>query len=162
MIVLGIDPGTARTGYGVIRVEGGRVSALAHGVITTGAREDPGQRLSTIFECVRALVAMHEPHAVALESLFVGANPQTVLGVGQARGAVLAACGAAGVPSAEYAPSQVKQAVCGYGRADKGQVGFMVSRVLAMSEEPGTDHAADALAVAVCHAFSGTLQVRSA
>ena len=152
MVVLGIDPGTARTGFGVVHAEGPRLRALGHGTITTRAGEDVAARLAAIAGAVRELLACHGPDVVALESLYVGANPRTVLGVGQARGAVLATCGAAGLPSAEYSPSQVKTAVCGYGRAEKHQVGRMVEAILHLSQPAGSEHAADALAVAICHA----------
>jgi crossover junction endodeoxyribonuclease RuvC len=151
MIVLGIDPGTARTGYGVVRAEGSVMRALDHGCVQTRPEDDIGDRLATIHAAVQALIARHQPVEVALESLFVGSNPRTILTVGQARGAVLAACGAAGMTSAEYSPSEVKRAVCGHGRAEKGQVSRMVEAILGLREAPATDHAADALAVALCH-----------
>jgi crossover junction endodeoxyribonuclease RuvC len=154
MVVLGIDPGTARTGFGVVRVDGSTFRALDHGAVVTAPGVDMGARLARIHEAVSDLVRRHAPQAVALESLFVGANPRTILAVGQARGAVLAACGSAGVPSAEYSPAQVKAAVCGYGRAEKSQVGRMVEAILALAEAPASDHAADALAVAICHVSS--------
>src|SRR4051794_7516172 len=112
---------------------------------------DLGLRLARIFEAIRELVERHRPDAVAVETLFVGANPRTIIAVGHARGAALAACGAAGVPSAEYSPAQVKTAVCGYGRAEKGQVGRMVQTILGLRDAPRSEHAADALAVAICH-----------
>jgi crossover junction endodeoxyribonuclease RuvC len=151
MIVLGIDPGTARTGYGVVEASGSSLRALDHGTIATRAGDEMAGRLAAIFDAVRELVSRHAPCAVALESLYVGTNPRTVLSVGQARGAALAACGAARIPSAEYAPGQVKAAVCGYGRAEKSQVGRMVEAILGLRTAPGSEHAADALAVAICH-----------
>jgi crossover junction endodeoxyribonuclease RuvC len=105
-----------------------------------------------IFDGVIALIREHEPDAVALEESFVGADARTALFVGQARGAALVAAASAGVECTEYAPARVKQAVCGYGRADKGQVGRMVRMILSLDAEPPTSHAADALAVAICHA----------
>jgi crossover junction endodeoxyribonuclease RuvC len=152
MIVLGIDPGTARTGFGVVRSEGSTLHALDHGTLATAAGEDVERRLARIFEAVQEILRRYRPDAAAVESLFVGANPRTVLSVGQARGAALAACGLAGVPSAEYTPGQVKTAVCGYGRAEKAQVGEMVTALLTLDRRPGSEHAADALAVAICHA----------
>jgi crossover junction endodeoxyribonuclease RuvC len=152
MIVLGIDPGMAETGYGVIAVEGSRMRAVDHGVVTTEARDPAAARLAAIHDRVAELVALHAPGGAALEDLYVGANPRTILSVGQARGAVLAACGAAGIPTAGYPPAEVKKAVCGFGRADKGQMTRMVSAILGLDAPPATDHAADALAVAVCHA----------
>jgi crossover junction endodeoxyribonuclease RuvC len=155
VIVLGIDPGTARTGFGVVRSHGGTLRALDHGVVSTPAGLDLGARLAQIFQAVRGLVDRHRPDAVALETLFVGQNPRTILTVGHARGAALAACGVAGVPSAEYSPGEVKTAVCGYGRAEKQQVARMVEAILAQGEAaPRSDHASDALAVAICHVTS--------
>ena len=136
MKVLGIDPGTAACGYGIVHESDGRLRALDHGCWTTGARERPELRLKTIFDGVGALIAEHAPDAVALEESFVGADARIALSVGQARGAVLVAAAAAGVECAEYAPARVKQAVCGYGRADKGQVQRMVKMILALDDEP--------------------------
>ena len=119
-----------------------------------GAGDPPEQRLLTIFDGVRGLLAVHEPDAVAVEESFVGADARTALSVGQARGAVLVAAAAAGVACAEYSPSSVKQAVCGYGRAEKAQVQRMVRIVLGLGAPPTPHHAADALAVAICHALA--------
>src|SRR6185437_3215514 len=127
MILLGIDPGTAETGYGVIAVQGSRLDAVDHGVITTRAGEPLEERLAHIFAEITALLEQHAPASVALEDLFVGGNPRTILSVGHARGAVLTACGRAGVTAAGYPPAEVKRTVCGFGRADKGQVGRMVA-----------------------------------
>ena len=113
--------------------------------------------MKRIFDGVAALVAEHEPDAVALEESFVGADARTALSVGQARGAVLVAAAAAGVACAEYAPARVKQSVCGYGRAEKAQVQRMVKAILGLPELPKPDHAADALAVAICHALAPPL-----
>ena len=150
--VLGIDPGTAACGYGIVHESDGRIRALTHGCWTSGARERPELRLRTIFDGVTGLISQHEPDAVALEESFVGADARIALFVGQARGAALVAAAAAGVVCTEYAPARVKQAVCGYGRADKGQVSRMVRMLLSLEAEPETSHAADALAVAICHA----------
>jgi crossover junction endodeoxyribonuclease RuvC len=154
VVVLGIDPGLACTGFGVVRVEGQRVTALAHGDIPTRPRDDPGERLHRIHEGIVGVLARHTPDAAALESLFIGLDPRAILAVGQARGVALAACGAAGVASAEYAPAQVKRAVCGFGRAPKEQVGRMIVAILGLEGQPPSEHAADALAVALCHAWS--------
>lgn len=151
MIVLGIDPGTAATGYGVIEERGSTLRALALGVVTTRPGVDPGARLATIHERVRELVLAHRPVCVAVEELFVGPNPRSIMAVGQARGAALVACGTLGVPVAEYSVSVIKTAVCGYGRADKPQVGQMVRAILALDRIPASEHAADALAAAICH-----------
>jgi crossover junction endodeoxyribonuclease RuvC len=155
--VLGIDPGTAACGYGIVHSSGGRIRAIDHGQWQTSARDLPHDRLLTIFEGVRGLVAAHEPDAVALEESFVGADARIALSVGQARGAVLVAAASAGVVCAEYAPARVKQAVCGYGRAEKGQMQRMVRLILGLDAEPRTSHAADALAVAICHALASPL-----
>jgi crossover junction endodeoxyribonuclease RuvC len=117
----------------------------------------PEDRLMTLFGGVQELIAEHAPHAVALEESFVGADARTALSVGQARGAVLVAAASAGVECTEYAPARVKQAVCGYGRAEKGQMQRMVKLILALESEPDTSHEADALAVAICHALAPPL-----
>ena len=119
-------------------------------------------RLLTIYTGVQALIAEHAPDAVALEESFVGADARIALSVGQARGAVLVAASSAGAACAEYAPARVKQAVCGYGRADKQQVGKMVKAILGLAEIPAPNHAADALAVAICHAMAPPLMRLSA
>ena len=153
MKVLGIDPGTAACGYGIVHESDGRIRALAHGCWTSTARERPEHRLRAIFDGVIALISEHEPDAVALEESFVGADARIALFVGQARGAVLVAAASRGVACTEYAPARVKQAVCGYGRADKGQIARMVRMVLSLEAEPPTSHESDALAVAICHAM---------
>jgi crossover junction endodeoxyribonuclease RuvC len=155
--VLGIDPGTAACGYGIVHESGGRLRALDHGWWRTPARQPPALRLRTIFDGVAALVAEHAPDAVALEESYVGADARIALSVGQARGAVLVASAVAGVETAEYAPARVKQAVCGYGRADKEQVQRMVRAILGLERAPTPHHAADALAVAICHALAPPL-----
>ena len=157
MKVLGIDPGTAACGYGIVQESGGRLREVTHGWWQTPAGERPELRLMTIFAGVQALVAEHAPDAVALEESFVGADARTALSVGQARGAVLVAAAVVGVECAEYPPARVKQAVCGYGRAEKAQVQRMVRAILAMEANPTPNHAADALAVAICHALAPPL-----
>ena len=155
--VLGIDPGTAACGYGIVHESGGRLRAIAHGCWHTAADERLELRLRTLFDGVAALIAEHAPDAVVLEESFVGADARIALSVGQARGAVLVAAASAGVACAEYAPARVKQSVCGYGRADKDQVGRMVKAILALPAVPTPNHAADALAVAICHALAPPL-----
>jgi crossover junction endodeoxyribonuclease RuvC len=152
MVVLGIDPGLANTGYGVVARRGSRLLALDGGVITTHAELAPERRLAEIHAAVAALLEEHEPDAVALEQLYFGQNVRTAFAVGQARGVVLLAAGQRGLPCAGYTPQQVKGAVCGSGRAQKDQVARMVQTLLGLPELPRPDHAADALAVAVCHA----------
>jgi crossover junction endodeoxyribonuclease RuvC len=160
--VLGIDPGTANCGYGIVHASGGRLQALAHGSWTTSAREPPELRLKAIHDAVVSLIGSHAPDAVVLEESYVGADARTALVVGQARGAVLVACASAAVACAEYPPAAVKQAVCGYGRADKGQVQRMVKAILALPDVPRPNHAADALAVAICHALAPPLRALAA
>jgi crossover junction endodeoxyribonuclease RuvC len=155
--VLGIDPGTAACGYGIVHASGGRLTAVDHGWWRTSAREAPARRLRRIHDAVAELIAAHAPEAAALEESFVGADARTALFVGQARGAVLVACAGAGLDCAEYPPATVKQSVCGYGRADKAQVGRMVTAILGLEEAPASSHAADALAVAICHASASPL-----
>ncbi len=123
----------------------------------TSARERPELRLKTIFDRVQELIAEHAPDAVAVEESFVGANARIALSVGQARGAVLVAAAAVGVACIEYPPARVKQAVCGYGRAEKAQVQRMVRAILSLEASPTPTHAADALAVAICHALAPPL-----
>jgi crossover junction endodeoxyribonuclease RuvC len=155
--VIGIDPGTAACGYGIVHESGGRLRAVDHGWWKTSAGDRPELRLKTIFDAVGELVRRHAPDAVALEESFVGADARIALSVGQARGAVLVACAEAGVQCTEYAPARVKLAVCGYGRADKEQVQRMVKAILGLEEPPAPTHAADALAVAICHALAPPL-----
>jgi crossover junction endodeoxyribonuclease RuvC len=155
--VIGIDPGTAACGYGIVQGSAGRLRAVDHGWWQTSPAERPELRLKTIFDGVAALVEEHRPDAVVLEESFVGVDARTALSVGQARGAVLVACAAAGVECAEYAPARVKQAVCGYGRAEKAQVQRMVKTILGLPSPPTPHHAADALAVAICHALAPPL-----
>jgi crossover junction endodeoxyribonuclease RuvC len=151
MKVLGIDPGLASTGFGVVARDAGRVMALDGGVVATAAAATVEARLAMLHERVAGLLAEHRPDAVALEALYFGRNARSAFAVGQARGVVLLAAGQAGVPCVDYTPQQVKGAVCGSGRADKAQVGRMVQALLALPHAPRPDHAADALAVAICH-----------
>jgi crossover junction endodeoxyribonuclease RuvC len=155
--VLGIDPGTAACGYGIVHSSGNSLRAVAHGWWKTPAGQDIALRVKRIHDEVAALIAEHEPEAVAVEESYVGADARIALSVGQARGAVLVACATAGLPCREYSPATVKQTVCGYGRADKAQVQGMVKTVLSLREPPTPHHAADALAVAICHALASPL-----
>ena len=152
MIVLGIDPGTASTGYGVLESAGAQIHARCSGVIQTPPGVPLEQRLADIHSRVGALLDSHRPDAIAIEELYFGANARTAFAVGQARGVVLLAAGQRGIPSRSYTPQQVKGAVCGHGRAGKDQVGRMVARLLGLPDPPSPDHAADALAVAICDA----------
>jgi crossover junction endodeoxyribonuclease RuvC len=155
--VLGIDPGTAACGYGIVSASGGRLQAVDYGWWPTSARQRPELRLKRIHDEVAELIARHEPEVVVLEESYVGADARTALSVGQARGAALVACAAAQVACAEYAPATVKSTVCGYGRAEKAQVQRMVRAILGLAEIPRPHHAADALAVAICHALAPPL-----
>jgi crossover junction endodeoxyribonuclease RuvC len=151
MVVLGIDPGIANTGYGVVCRRGGRLAALDGGVVETASGLAPERRLATIFARIEELLDEHEPDAVALEELYFGANARSAFAVGQARGVVMLAAGRRGIGCVGYTPQQVKGSVCGSGRADKGQVQRMVQALLALERVPTPDHASDALAVAICH-----------
>jgi crossover junction endodeoxyribonuclease RuvC len=151
VIVLGVDPGLANTGYGVVADRGGRTVALDGGVIETAAGLSAERRLTSIHSGIDALLAEHAPDAVALEELYFGQNARSAFAVGQARGVVMLAAGQRGVPCAGYTPQQVKGAVCGNGRAGKEQVAKMVAALLGLTAPPRPDHAADALAVAICH-----------
>lgn len=150
MIVLGIDPGTADTGYGVVESSGSRLRALDTGVIQTRPGTLPELRLADIHSAVVDLLERHQPDAVAIEELYFGVNVRTAFAVGQARGVVLLAAGQRAMPARSYTPQQVKSAVCGHGRADKSQVAHMVGRLLGLRASPSSDHASDALAVAIC------------
>lgn len=150
MVVLGIDPGTASTGWGVVSGAGSRLCAIADGVIETRPGVPIERRLAEIHDRVGALLDEHRPQALAVEELYFGANVRTAFAVGQARGAILLAAGQRGIPSRSYTPQQVKGAVCGSGRAAKDQVARMVTRLLALDGQPRADHATDALAVAIC------------
>lgn len=157
MKVLGIDPGTAACGFGIVEGSGGRLRAVEYGWWKTSPRDASELRLKRIHDEVAELIARHRPDAVALEESYVGADARIALSVGQARGAALVACASAEVACAEYAPARVKQAVCGYGRAEKAQMQRMVRSVLGLDETPKPHHAADALAVAICHALAPPL-----
>lgn len=152
MIVLGIDPGLANTGYGVVTRRARRMAALDGGVIETAAGLPIERRLAGVYAGVDALLEEHTPDAVALEELYFGQNVRTAFAVGHARGAVMLAAGQRGIPCTSYTPQKVKSSVCGHGRADKEQVARMVQTLLDLPELPTPDHASDALAVALCHA----------
>src|SRR4051812_58461 len=150
-VVLGIDPGTASTGFGLVERCGNELSALSGGVISTTPDQALEVRLAAISARLGELIAAHRPAALAVEDIFFGRNVRTAFAVGQARGAVLAAAGAVGVPCFAYTPQAVKLAVCGSGRAGKEQVQRMVAALLGLDSPPVSDHAADALALAICH-----------
>jgi crossover junction endodeoxyribonuclease RuvC len=160
VIVIGIDPGTANTGFGVVRISGGRMVALDGGVIETNSEAPIERRLAKLHESLGELIRWHEPKAMALEELFFGRNVASALSVGEARGVALLAAAREGLPCFDYTPQAVKKAVCGSGSADKGQIQRMVASLLGLPEPPAPEHAADAFAVAICHA--GTVGSRSA
>ena len=157
MIVLGIDPGTAATGYGLIERDGSKLRLIDYGCFQTVPADELPVRLHYIHQAVSGLIAEHHPVLVGVERLFFNRNVQTAFAVGQARGVVLLAAAQAGVPVHEMGPHEVKMAVTGYGRASKDQVQKMVQVVLGMSVLPRPDDAADALAVAICVAHSERL-----
>jgi crossover junction endodeoxyribonuclease RuvC len=158
VVVLGIDPGTANTGYGVVVARGNSLAALDGGVIETRAGIPLERRLTDIHVRMSELIREYEPAAVAVEDLYFGRNAHSALAVGQARGVILLSAGMLGVPCFSYTPQAVKQAVCGSGGAAKDQVQRMVGALLALPEPPSPDHAADALAVAICHANGAPLR----
>jgi crossover junction endodeoxyribonuclease RuvC len=151
MIVLGFDPGTASTGWGVVSQEGDRLRSLGHGCIVTSAKDPTHVRLRQIHDQARGLIKRFCPDIVVLEELFVNVNVKTALAVGQAKGVLILAASEVEAAPCEYSPLQVKMAVTGYGRASKIQVQEMTKTILRLPRIPQPDHAADALAVAICH-----------
>ncbi|HET9919151.1 MAG TPA: crossover junction endodeoxyribonuclease RuvC [Ktedonobacteraceae bacterium] len=150
-ITLGIDPGTAIVGYAVVESQGGNLRVHVCDVITTPARMPLSQRLQTIYQGLSEIIAAYHPQEAAMEELFFAKNARTAMTVGQARGVAMLALANGGLSIAEYTPKQVKQAVTGYGGADKHQVGEMVRILLNLPAVPKPDDAADAAAVAICH-----------
>ena len=160
--VLGIDPGTATTGYGVVEVRDRSLISIAHGVIATSTRQPFPERLQVIHRALRTVIGRHQPDCAVVEGLFFAKNVRTALQLGQARGAALVSVVEAGLPVFEYSPLEVKGAVTGFGRASKAQVQRMVASLLGLSSGlPATD-ATDALAVAICHIHGMGLQRRMA
>jgi crossover junction endodeoxyribonuclease RuvC len=159
MLAIGIDPGTATTGYGLVRqTEAGDLQAVDWGVILTPAKMPMGERLNQLHISLAEILHKHQPQTAAVESLFFQRNVRTAMSVGQARGVVLLALQQAGLEVIDYTPNQVKQAVSGYGAADKHQIQAMVYALLALQELPKPDDAADALAIAICHLNSQRTQ----
>jgi len=158
VLVLGIDPGTAITGYGLVREDDEGLALVECGVITTPAEHPLPQRLQAIYHGLAAIIDQHRPDQAAVEELFFSRNVRTALSVGQARGVVLLAAAEAGLPLHEYKPLEVKQTVAGYGGADKRQVQEMVRMLLQLEQVPEPDDAADAVAVAVCHIHSARMR----
>ncbi|MDR0468961.1 MAG: crossover junction endodeoxyribonuclease RuvC [Peptococcaceae bacterium] len=155
MIVIGIDPGTAIMGYGIIDYQNSKHKSLAYGVIRTNKDQTTEDRLKQLFHGVNRLLDEYKPDVMAVEELFFNRNSTTAISVGQARGVALLAAGLREIPVGEYTPLQVKQAVVGYGRAEKHQVQYMITKILGLIEAPKPDDAADALAVAICYCQFG-------
>ncbi len=154
MLTLGIDPGTAIMGFGLVESDNRRLRAVEYGALTTGKDQPPEQRLAHLYRCLCEILGQRPPDAVAVEELFFSANARTAIAVGQARGIALLAAAHREVPVFEYTPLEVKNAVVGYGRASKEQVQSMTAALLGLAAVPRPDDAADALAIAICHAHS--------
>lgn len=157
MLTLGIDPGTATTGFGLVKEEGDRLFHINCGCITTTPKESSQDRLKKIYQEIKALIAKFKPDTVAVERLYFGENSKTAMAVGQARGMALLAAAEGKVHVAEYTPLEVKNAITGYGKAEKKQMQKMVQFLLRLTDPPKSDDAADALAVAICHLHSRRL-----
>jgi crossover junction endodeoxyribonuclease RuvC len=157
MRTIGIDPGTAIMGWGIVDEGGGTPRLVAYGALTTPAKMAAPDRLVILYDGLQALLREHRPEAAAVEELFFGKNVNTAIGVGQARGVALLALAQAGIPIHEYKPTQVKQAVAGYGGADKQQMQEMVRLTLRLAATPKPDDAADAVAVAICHIYNAPM-----
>lgn len=152
MLVIGIDPGTAITGYGLVREEkNGELTVVDYGVVTTPAKTPMPERLLSLYRQLKEITLLHRPNSGAVEKLFFQTNVKTAISVGQGRGVAILALAEANMPISEYSPNEIKQAIAGYGGADKAQMQYMVKAVLNLDEIPKPDDAADALAVAVCH-----------
>lgn len=162
MIIIGIDPGYAITGYGIIEHESNRSRMLDFGVVSTQPRVPFELRLLTIYQELEALIRRYSPDVMAVEELFFSRNTTTAIGSAQARGVAILAGAKAGIPVYEYTPMQVKLAVTGYGRADKNQVSQMVKTILCLDKIPAKDDASDALAIAICQAHTGMLRSNKA
>ena len=157
MLLIGLDPGLRRTGWGVIEAEGNRLSHVANGSVTSDDKADLGVRLKQLFEGLGGVLARYRPVSAAVEETFVNKNPTTTLKLGQARGVVLLAPAVAGIPIAEYTPNMIKKALVGFGHADKDQVKHMVKLLLPRAQLNSAD-SVDALAIAICHAHHRTGQ----
>ena len=155
MIILGIDPGIAIVGYGVIEYKNGLFRTLAYGAITTPAHTSFESRLKTVYDDLDEIIKKYKPDDMAVEELFFNNNPKTAIAVAEARGVILLCAMKNGVNIQEYTPLQVKQSVVGYGRAEKKQVMLMVNSILGLKNGPKLDDTADALAIAICHAHTG-------
>lgn len=151
-VILGIDPGLAHTGWGVVESAASSISALAYGCIETGSKDDLSYRLCVIHDKMAAVLERYAPDELAIEEIYFGVNTKSAIATAHARGAVLVAAGKKDISLGEYTPMQIKKAVVGTGAADKAQVQYMVQAVLGLDHAPHPDHAADALAAAICHA----------
>ena len=152
MIILGIDPGLAHTGWGIVETRGSLCRARAYGCVTTSSSQPIDQRLGKIFDEISQVIETYNPTQLAIEKIFFGENVRSAIATAHARGAAIVACSRAGLLVGEYTPMQIKQAIVGTGSADKRQVIYMVRNVLQLDHDPRPDHAADAIAAAVCHA----------
>jgi len=157
MCILGIDPGTATTGFGLVRETSTGVESVDYGVISTSPEESMEKRLLKIYQEIKKILDVHHPKSCAVEKLFFRRNVTTAISVGQARGVILLALSEKNIPIAEYTPNEIKQAVVGYGAANKKQVQLMVQAILSLELMPKPDDAADALAIAICHLHSGRI-----
>jgi len=162
MRILGIDPGIGRMGWGVIDSQGSKLRVCGFGCVETSAKENISKRLEKIYDEVLKLIKLHKPDEMAVEELFFNTNSKTAFAVGQARGVILLAGEKSKILNFTYTPLEVKMALTGYGRAEKGQVGVMVKNLLALKSIPKPDDTADALAVAITHSFSGLKRVKKA
>lgn len=158
MKILGIDPGIARTGWGMVDVQGQKLTVGEYGCLETDAKQEMSKRLVSIHSFIQNLIDTHKPDVVAVEQLFFNTNAKTALIVGHARGVILLTAGEKNVPVVEYTPLQVKMALTGYGRAEKNQIGIMVKMLLKLDSIPKLDDTADALAVAITHALTWKLK----
>jgi len=154
MIILGLDPGTARVGWGIVKANGTTYESVAYGLIETDKELLPEDRLKEIFDAVQTLIKQYKPEVISIEDLFFSTNAKTAIAVGQARGVLLLACAKHHIKTASYSPLTIKRAITGDGKADKRQVQYMVTKQLHLLETPKPDDVADALAIALTHAFS--------
>ncbi len=159
MRILGIDPGIARCGWGIVESEKSKVKSISYGCIETSSKKTIEKRLEEIYSEVEKIIKKYSPDAMSIEELFFNTNAKTAFVVGQARGVILLSASQAGIPIHIYTPLQVKMAVTGYGRAEKDQIGKMVKIILKLDEVPKLDDTSDALAVALAHAFSAKIRM---
>ncbi len=161
MTILGVDPGTARIGWGLIEERGGKITAKAYGCITTDKIDSQAERLSQLYTAFTKLLKTYKPGEMGVEDLFFATNAKTAIAVGQARGVILLAAAQAHIPVSSYSPMTVKKTICGSGSADKAQVGKMITLILNLKEIPKPDDTADALAIATTHGFSYKLKAKT-